>query len=105
MNIESFKTTIKTTENVLFVIDFTAKWCGPCKRISPLIDELEKKYNIDNQKLIHVIIVDVDENEDIATEFNITSMPTFIFIKNSVVVGSTLGANIDAIHDIIKKNI
>ena len=43
MNIESFKTTIKTTENVLFVIDFTAKWCGPCKRISPLIDELEKK--------------------------------------------------------------
>jgi len=105
MNLESFKTTIKTNPDILFVIDFTAQWCGPCKRISPMIDELEKKYNVDNQQLIHVIKVDVDDNEDIATEFNISSMPTFIFIKNASVVGSTSGANIDAVNEIIKKNL
>lgn len=105
MNLESFKTTIQSNPNILFVIDFTAQWCGPCKRISPQIDELTNIYNVDNQQLIHVIKVDVDENEDIATEFNISSMPTFVFIKNSSVVGTTCGANIDAVNEIIKKNL
>ena len=104
MNLESFKTTIKTNPNILFVIDFTAQWCGPCKRISPQIDELENIYNV-NQQLLHVIKVDVDENEDIATEFNISSIPTFVFIKNSSVVGTICGANIDAVNEIIKKNL
>ena len=105
MNLESFKTTIKSNPDILFVIDFTAQWCGPCKRISPQIDELENIYNVNNQQLLHVIKVDVDENEDIATEFNISSMPTFVFIKNSGVVGTTCGANIDAVNEIIKKNL
>jgi thioredoxin 1 len=105
MNLESFKTTIKSKPDVLFVIDFTAEWCGPCKRISPFIDQLETMYNINNQQLIHVIKVDVDRNEDITSEFNISSMPTFVFIKNSIVVGSTTGANIDAVNEIIKKNL
>lgn len=105
MNLESFKSTIKYKPDVLFVIDFTAEWCGPCKRISPFIDELETIYNINNQQLIQVIKVDVDRNEDIASEFNISSMPTFVFIKNSVVVGSTTGANIDAVNELIKKNL
>jgi thioredoxin 1 len=105
MNLESFKTTIKSKPDVLFVIDFTAEWCGPCKRISPFIDQLETMYNINNQQLIHVIKVDVNRNEDITSEFNISSMPTFVFIKNSIVVGSTTGANIDAVNEIIKKNL
>ena len=105
MNLELFKTTIQSNPNILFVIDFTAQWCGPCKRISPLIDELENIYNVDNQQLLCVIKVDVDKNEDIATEFNISSMPTFVFIKNAIVVGSTSGANIDAVNEIIKKNL
>jgi len=105
MNLELFKTTIKSNPDILFVIDFTAEWCGPCKRISPLIDELENIYNVDNKQLLCVIKVDVDKNEDIATEFNISSMPTFVFIKNSSLVGSTSGANIDAVNEIIKKNL
>jgi thioredoxin 1 len=105
MNLESFKTTIKSNPDILFVIDFTAQWCGPCKSISPKIDELEKIYNVNNQQLLCVIKVDVDENEDIVSEFNISSMPTFVFIKNSSVVGTTCGANIDAVNEIIKKNL
>jgi len=105
MNLESFKTTIQNKRDVLFVIDFTAEWCGPCKRISPFIDELETMYNINNQQLIQVIKVDVDKNVDIVSEFNISRVPTFVFIKNSVVVGSTACANIDAVNELIKKNL
>jgi thioredoxin 1 len=105
MNLESFKTIIQSNPTILFVIDFTAKWCGPCQNISPEIDKLEEIYNVNNHQLIYVIKVDVDKNEDISTEFNISSLPTFVFIKNSIVVGNTSGANIDAVNQIIKKNL
>lgn len=105
MNLESFKTTIKSNPDILFVNYFTAKWCGPCQIISPDINKLENIYNVNNEQLLHVIKIDVDENEDIVSEFNISSMPTFVFIKNSSVVGTSVGANIDAVNAIIKKNL
>lgn len=73
------------------VIDFSAKWCGPCKRIAPEYDELSE----DNKyKQWTFCKVDVDEAEDIAAYFNVSAMPTFIFIKNGAIADTFAGANI-----------
>ncbi|XP_017105762.1 thioredoxin-2 [Drosophila bipectinata] len=85
----------------LVVLDFFATWCGPCKMISPKLGELSTQY-ADN---IVVIKVDVDECEDIAMEYNVSSMPTFVFIKNGVKVEEFAGANATRVEDVIKANI
>ncbi|ENN77622.1 thioredoxin-2 [Dendroctonus ponderosae] len=72
----------------LVVIDFFATWCGPCKMISPKLEELANEYAD-----IHILKVDVDECEELAMEYNISSMPTFVFIKNKSVLLTFSGAN------------
>ncbi|KAJ8917391.1 hypothetical protein NQ315_002415, partial [Exocentrus adspersus] len=83
----------------LVVIDFFATWCGPCKMISPKLEELSKEYTN-----ILILKVDVDECEDIAMEYNISSMPTFVFIKNKAVVTTFSGANYDKLKQTIEAN-
>ncbi len=61
----------------LVVVDFYATWCGPCKMISPKIEEMEAE-----MKNVVFLKVDVDESEDAAQEYGISAMPTFILIKN-----------------------
>ena len=63
------------------VIDFHAQWCGPCKMIAPQVEQMDK-----DMADVVFLKVDVDEAEDVAQEYNITAMPTFIFIKNSAKV-------------------
>ncbi len=71
------------------VIDFFATWCGPCKRIAPAFEELEKRFvNVTFLK------VDVDESEDIASKFNVESLPTFVFLKNGVEAHRIEGADL-----------
>ncbi|XP_030749055.1 thioredoxin-2 [Sitophilus oryzae] len=74
----------------LVVIDFFATWCGPCRIISPKLEELATEYTN-----VHILKVDVDECEDLAMEYNISSMPTFVFIKNQNVIFTFSGANYD----------
>ena len=61
----------------LVVIDFFATWCGPCKMISPKIEAMAGEMSN-----VVFLKVDVDEAEDVAEEYNISAMPTFIFLKN-----------------------
>ncbi|XP_046737721.1 thioredoxin-2 [Diprion similis] len=83
----------------LVVIDFFATWCGPCKMIAPKLEELSKELND-----VIILKVDVDECEDIAFEYEISSMPTFVFIKNSTVLESFAGANFDKLKSTIQKH-
>ncbi|XP_001356371.1 thioredoxin-2 [Drosophila persimilis] len=85
----------------LVVLDFYATWCGPCKMIAPKLAELATQY-ADN---IVILKVDVDESEDIAMDYNICSMPTFVFIKNTNKVEEFAGANAQRLEDVIKANI
>uniref|UniRef100_W8C101 Thioredoxin-T n=1 Tax=Ceratitis capitata TaxID=7213 RepID=W8C101_CERCA len=73
----------------LVVIDFFANWCGPCKIISPKLEELATQYA---EKAI-VLKVNVDDCEEIALEYNVTSMPTFVFIKDNHVIDVFVGGN------------
>lgn len=72
----------------LAVVDFWAVWCGPCKAIAPVIDELANEYK---DKAI-IGKVDVDHNPDTAAKYGIRSIPTIVLIKNGQVVDRQVGA-------------
>ena len=70
------------------LVDFWAAWCGPCKMIAPLIDELAKEYT----GKMKIGKVDVDTNPKIATEYGVMSIPTIIFFKRGKVMNQLVGA-------------
>ena len=70
------------------VVDFWATWCGPCRMLAPIIEELSKEY----EGRITVGKCDVEENEDLAAEFGIRNIPTILFFKNGEVVDKVVGA-------------
>jgi len=70
------------------LVDFWAAWCGPCKMIGPVVEELAEEFG---QKL-KVGKVDVDENPGIAGQFGIMSIPTLMFFKNGRVMEQSVGA-------------
>lgn len=70
------------------VIDFSATWCGPCKKIAPIIDELAGEYE---GKAV-VCKCDVDECDELTGKFGIRNVPTILFIKNGEVVDKHVGA-------------
>ncbi len=70
------------------VVDFWAQWCGPCKMVGPVIEELAGDY--DGQANIGK--VNIDEQGDIAAQYGIRNIPTILFIKNGEVVDKQVGA-------------
>ena len=70
------------------VVDFWAEWCGPCKMIVPIIDEMSKDY--EGKALIGK--VNVDQNANVSAQFGVRSIPTVLFIKNGEVVDKSVGA-------------
>ncbi|OXU24710.1 hypothetical protein TSAR_004285 [Trichomalopsis sarcophagae] len=97
--LEELKTKLTEAGEKLVVIDFFATWCGPCKMIAPKLDEL-------SQELTDVIFlkVDVDELEGVAEEYDVNSMPTFVFIKNGNVLDKFSGANIEKVKLTVQKH-
>ena len=73
----------------LVVVDFWAAWCGPCRMIGPVLDEL----SVDYQDRIKVTKVDVDSNQKSAIRFNVRSIPLVLFFKDGKVVDTILGAH------------
>lgn len=84
--------------NKLVLVDFYATWCGPCRMISPIIDEVAKE-NTD----LMVVKVDVDKYPNIATKYGIMSIPTLKVFKNGKEEKTSIGyIEKDAIKDLLK---
>ena len=72
----------------LVIVDFWATWCGPCRMLSPILDEVEEEM----ADQISVVKVNVDDADEIAAQYRIMSIPTLLFFKNGQVVDKTVGA-------------
>ena len=75
--------------SMLTLVDFWAEWCGPCKQISPLLEEIANE----KKDIVKVIKLNVDANRETAEKYNIMGIPTLLLFKKGEVVGSTVGAS------------
>ena len=83
----NFQSTVIDSEK-LTLVDFWAEWCGPCRAIGPVVEELAKEYD----GKVNVGKVNVDHNPQISTNYGITSIPAILFVKGGVVVDKLVGA-------------
>jgi thioredoxin 1 len=87
-----FKDTIKEG---LWLVDFSASWCGPCRMLEPNLDELSKEFN--------VLKIDIDQFRNLTDSFNIMSVPTMILFDNGEVVKQDVGyKSLDELKEFIK---
>jgi thioredoxin 1 len=82
---ENFDTIQNTDKKVL--IDFYAEWCGPCKMVSPIVDELAKEH-----PEFLIAKVNVDEEQSLAAQFGVMSIPTLVVIENGKILKQSVGA-------------
>ena len=83
----SFEGDILKSEKPVLV-DFWAPWCGPCRSVAPIVDDLANQY----QGKLKVAKINVDESSMVAMKYQVTSIPTFILFKNGQVADRALGA-------------
>jgi thioredoxin 1 len=79
---------VVTNSDKPVVVDFWAAWCGPCRMVGPLIEEMHGEY--DGRAVVGK--VDVDQNPGVSAQFGVRSIPTILFIKNGQVVDKVVGA-------------
>lgn len=77
---------LKSDKPVL--VDFWAEWCGPCKMIAPILDEVSKDYS----DKVQIAKINVDENQGVPAKFGIRGIPTLILFKNGAVAAQKVGA-------------
>ncbi|MBI1807949.1 MAG: thioredoxin [Ignavibacteria bacterium] len=87
INNESFEREVLQSAQ-LTIVDFWAPWCGPCKMIAPVLDDIASRYD----GKVKVTKLNVDENSATSQRFGITSIPTLIFFSNGAIVDRITGA-------------
>ncbi|KAJ1304940.1 hypothetical protein OPQ81_006073 [Rhizoctonia solani] len=92
-SLDNLSTILQDAKSQLVVIDFHATWCGPCHAIAPKYENLAS-----TNPEVHFLKCDVDAAPDVAQEYKISAMPTFIFLKNNKEVRRVVGANLGALQ-------
>ena len=101
LNDSNFEQEIQNSK-VPVLVDFFAEWCGPCKMLAPIFEEVAKGY----EGKCKLVKVNVEECPTISAKFRVMSIPTLIFFKNGEKVNSTMGAmSKDQLIDFIETNI
>lgn len=90
------------TEAGTVLVDFWATWCGPCKMIAPVLEELDS----DMGDKVKIVKVDVDENQETAAKFGIMSIPTLLVLKGGEVVDKVVGYQPkEALEELLTKHV
>lgn len=84
MNTEQFNAMDKSG---LVIVDFNATWCGPCKMLGPVLEELSNEY----EGKAKFVAIDTDENTDLAVSYDVISIPAVMFLKDGEKVDSSIG--------------
>jgi thioredoxin 1 len=75
------------TGSGVVLVDFWAPWCGPCKMIAPVLEDLDSEFS----EKVKIVKLDVDENQETAGKFGVMSIPTLLVLKNGEVVDKVVG--------------
>ena len=75
---------LKSDKKVL--VDFNAEWCGPCKMLAPVLDEMSESNNS-----VKFVSINVDENQDLASKYNVMSIPCLVLIENGEEIKRSIG--------------
>ena len=98
---EQFEEQVLNSEKPV-LIDFYADWCGPCKTMAPIVEEVAKEVS----EKVKVVKINVDEENELTMKYGISSIPTLVYIKNKEVVRNLVGIrDKDELVEFINKNI
>ena len=86
LNLDNFDNEISSS-NIPVLVDFWAEWCGPCKMLGPILEEISK----DLKDKLQVVKVNLDENQDLAMKYSIRSIPTLLLFKKGELVDTKVG--------------
>mgnify|MGYP005767315233 CR=1 FL=1 len=86
LNEKNFEEEVLKSDKTI-LIDFWASWCGPCKMMSPVVDEIAEEMN----GTVKVCKINIDEEQNLAVKYNVMSIPTFVVIKAGKEIGRTIG--------------
>ena len=95
---DTFVETLESS-SIPVLVDFWAEWCGPCKVIAPTLEKLSQEYF----GKIKIAKINIDDYPDVATQYNVRSIPNLIFFVNGSPVSSIVGANKEGIENQIKQ--
>lgn len=87
------ETDIELTNN-LVVVKFSAPWCGPCKKIAPEVEKLSEQYT---NTLFYSVDTDDDDSSEMVDKYNVTALPTFVFLKDNNVQDTVCGADMELV--------
>ncbi len=87
-NSQQFEQQVLNSARPVFV-DFWAEWCGPCRSVSPVVEELSGEYD----GKVDFVKINVDENGELAQKYNVLSIPTLVIFKNGKIVTQKVGAS------------
>ena len=95
---EEFEDILQSNQDRLTVVNFTATWCGPCKKIAPVVETLAKA-----NSGVAFYKVDINELSELSGEMKVQSVPTFIYYNDNIEVGRVVGADVDKLVNGIRQ--
>ncbi|XP_034480391.1 thioredoxin-2 [Drosophila innubila] len=94
-----FDKTIEEAGNKHVLVEFFATWCGPCAIIGPHLEQMANEY----EECLLVLKIDVDDNVELAEQYDINSMPSFLIIKDKVTLEQFVGSNAEKVQTTLQK--